>query len=286
MALRCLIDCIGNFTHEEGEAAYVMKYNITDVNHDGVIDVNDAMVLYPQGHGDAWGDYLTASRMDYDLLRNPYFNWVSRSEFINSQNVVIPVDYLDERKFADVAAAKAQAGAQILSLTYRSKYVADPRGQWQGYLDTDPSQAWGVDEWARRAGQGAFFDWVTANALLPAVHPNTNYTGIQKVDRTTVTDITTIAANFVAIQDPMAQVDGGNKPLGIHNGALSFAIDPSTFALLINPVSTGNSPGDNGYFDQIYAKAVTALGNAKNGVRQCQTSLTICCGRSPIPSRI
>lgn len=251
-----------NFTHDEGEAAYVMKYNITDINNDGVIDVNDASILYPQGHGDAWGDYLTAERMQYDLLRNPYFNWVSRSEYINSQNVVIPVDYLDERKFAETAAAKAQAGAQIVALTYRSKYVADPRGQWQGYMDTDPSQAWGVDEWARRAGQGAYFDWVTANALLPAVHPNTNYTGIQKIDRTTVTDINTIEGNFTAIQDTMDQVDGGNNPLGLHNGALMFSIDP-TFALN-NPVNTGSSSSEQGdYFDQVYSKAVVALGNAK-----------------------
>jgi hypothetical protein len=237
-----------NFTHEEGEAAYVMKYDITDINNDGFIDVKDAMVLYPQGHGDAWGHYLTALRMQYDLLRHPYFNWVSRSEFLNSEDVVIPVDYLDERKFAQVAAAKAQAGAQVLSLTYRQKFVADPRGQWQGYLDTDSKLAWGVDEWAHRAGQGAFFDWVTANALLPAVHPNTNYTGIQKVDRTTVSDISTISGNFTAIQETMDLVDHGNNPLGLHNGALSFAVD-----------LTGGT-----FFNQTYTKALTALVNAKS----------------------
>ncbi len=235
-----------NFTHAEGEAVYVMKYNVTDANNDGVIDVKDAMTLYPQGHGDAWGHYLTAERMDYDLLRHPYFNWVSRSEYVNSQDVVIPVDYLDERNFAKIAAAKAQAGAEILNLTYRQKYVADPRSQWQGYLDTDKNQAWGVDEWARRAGQGALFDWVSANALLPAVHPNTNYTGIQKVDRTTVTDISAVAANFRAIQETMDQVDNGNNPLGLHKGALSFAVD----------LTQGS------FFNQTYAKAVVALNNA------------------------
>ncbi|HEV2693592.1 MAG TPA: hypothetical protein VG347_11915, partial [Verrucomicrobiae bacterium] len=250
-----------NFTGAEGEAAYVMKYDITDINNDGFIDVNDARILFPQGHGDAWGHYLTALRMQYDLLRNPYFNWVSRSEFINSDDVVIPVDYLDERKFAEVAADKAQAGAQILSLTYRSKFVADPRGQWQGYLDTDPTLAWGADEWARRAGQGAFMDWVTANALLPSVHPNTNYTGIQKVDRTTVTDIATISGNFTAIQQTMDSIDHGDNPLGLHNGALSFEIDP-TFAQNV-AANTGNGAGADNFFDQTYSKALTALINAK-----------------------
>jgi hypothetical protein len=166
------------------------------------------------------------------------------------------VDYLDERKFAQVAAAKAQAGAEIVNMTYRSKYVADPRGQWQGYLDTDKNLGWGVDEWSRRAGQGAYFDWITANALLPAVHPNTNYTGIQKIDRTTVSDISAIAGNLLTIQRTMDQVDGGNNPLGLHNNALTFAIDP-------NFLTVGSGTQGQKFFDQIYAKAVDALNNAK-----------------------
>jgi hypothetical protein len=244
-----------NFTKGEGEAAYAMKYNISDVNNDGFIDENDAMILYPQGHGDAWGHYLTAIEMQYDLLRNPNFNWVSRSEFYNLQDIVIPVDFLDERKFAQVAAAKAKVGAELVNLTYREKYVANPEGQWQGYTDTDKNRAWGVEGWARRAGQGAFFDWVTANAILPAQHPNTNYTGIQKVDRTTVQDIAVVSANLLAVQTTMDQVNNGNNPLGVANGALAFDIDPT----LIN--------ADNGktqtHFEQIYNRALAALKNAK-----------------------
>ncbi len=252
-----------NFTKGEGEAAYAMKYNISDVNKDGFIDENDAMILYPQGHGDAWGDYLTALKMQYDLLRNPNFNWVSRSEYYNLQNIVIPVDYLDERTFAQIAAAKAQAGADIVNLTYRENYVADPRGQWQGYTDTDPNRAWGVDGWAHRAGQGAFFDWVTANALLPALDPNTNHTGIQKVDRTTVQDIAQVAAGLNAIQTTMDQVDKGNNPLGLANGALVFDIDP-TFLEVGSTAQIGTSAVQGLlHFDQIYQRAVQALDNAK-----------------------
>jgi hypothetical protein len=238
-----------NFTKGEGEVAYAMKYNISDVNNDGFIDANDAMILYPQGHGDAWGHYLTAVKLQYDLLRQPFFNWVSRSEFININDIVLPVDYLDERKFAKTAAAKAKAGSDIVNLTYRQKYVADPKGQWQGYTDTESVRAWGVEEWARRAGQGAFFDWVTANSLLPAVHPNTNYTGIQKVDRTTVQDIAVVAANLTAIQATMDQVNNGDNPLGLVKGALAFDLDPTQ-------TST--------HFDQMFARAFTALKNAKS----------------------
>ena len=246
-----------NFTKGEGEAAYAMKYNISDINQDGFIDENDAMVFYPQGHGDAWGHYLTATKMTYNLLRNPFFNWVSRSEFYNLQDVVIPVDFLDERKFAQVAAQKAQAGAEIVNMTYRENYVADPKGQWQGYTDTDQNRAWGVEEWSRRAGQGALFDWVTANALLPAVHPNTNYTGIQKVDRTTVQDIALVSANLTAIQTTMDQVDNGNNPLGLVTGALTFDIDPNLLD------TTGTGVAGQSMFDQVYSRAVGALRNAK-----------------------
>ena len=251
-----------NFTHAEGEAAYAMKYDITDVNKDGFIDVNDAMILYPQGHGDAWGHYLTAAKLQYDLLRSPYFNWVSRSEFLNSQDIVIPVDYLDERKFAQIAAAKAKVGAEIVNMTYRQKYVADPAGQWQGYSDTDKNRAWGVEEWARRAGQGAFFDWVTANALLPAVHPNTNYTGIQKVDRTTVQDIAVVSANLVAVQTTMDQVNNGNNPLGLPKDALTFDLDP-TFLEVGSTAQIGTRAVQGLlHFDQIFERALQALKNA------------------------
>src|SRR5581483_805110 len=233
---------------------------ITDVNHDGFIDVNDAAILYPQGHGDAWGHYLTALTMHYDLLRNPNFNWVSRSEFVNVNNVVLPVDYLDERTFAQAAGAKAQAGADIVNLVYRSKYVADPSGQWQGYTDTDTNRAWGVEEWARRAGQGAYFDWITANALLPAVDPNISHSGIQKVDRTTVPDLANISAGLWSVQTTLEQVNKGNNPLGVANGALTFDISPA--ALNVAP-GTANFPVQGQtLFDQVYQRAVSALNNA------------------------
>ena len=139
-----------NFTKAEGEAAYAMNYNISDVNLDGFIDETDAMQSYPQGHGDAWGHYLSAVKHTYELLAHPSFNWVSRSESYNLQDIVIGVDFMDERKFAAVAAAKAKAGKEILDNTYRARYVEDPDAQWQGYKDQNEDRAWGVEGWARR----------------------------------------------------------------------------------------------------------------------------------------
>ena len=242
-----------NFTKSEGEVAYAMNYNITDINRDGFIDENDARVLYPQGHGDAWGHYLSAIKSQYNLLRNPYFNWVSRSEYYNLLDVVIAVDFLDERKFADAAAARAKAGAEIVNLTYRSRYVEDPDGQWQGYTDTNTDRAWGVDGWARRAGQGAYFDWVTANALLPATDSNPAHTGIQKVDRTTVTAIHNVAAQLGKIQATQDDANSGVNPLGLSPDAVPFDFDPNLAA-----------PGDltQTHFEQMLGRADKALANA------------------------
>ncbi len=242
-----------NFTKGEGEAAYAMNYNITDITADGFIDENDAMALYPQGHGDAWGHYLTAVRKQYDLLRHPYFNWVSRSEFYNLMDIVIPVDFLDERKFARTAAARAKTGAEIVTATYREKYVEDPTAQWQGYTDVNPDRAWGVEEWARRAGQGAYFDWVTANALLPSQHPNTTLEGIQKADRKANDDIAVVSANLNSIQRTYDDANNGLNPLGLAANVVPFDINPEEVEDLI----FGRT-----HFEQIYDRAVAALQNA------------------------
>ncbi len=252
-----------NFTKGEGEAAYASNYSVSDVNMDGFIDEDDAMIVYPQGHGDAWGHYLTAMRNRYELLNHKFFNWVSRSEFYNLQDIVIKVDFLDERKFAQTAAAKAKAGAEIVNLTYREKYVEDPNAQWQGYTDSNEDRAWGVQEWARRAGQGAYFDWITANALLPSLHPNENLEGIQRVDRSVNSDITVISANLNAVQTTFDQANAGENPLGIARDALVFDIDP-TFLEVGSTAQIGTRAVQAlMHFDQIYERALKMLEHTK-----------------------
>ncbi len=161
-----------NFTKDLGEVAYAQNYNLSDENGDGFINEADAMRRYPQGHGDAWGHYTTALKMHYNLLKNYSFEWQPRAEYYNLMDVVVPVDFYDERKFAFAAASRAKAGADIVSLTYRQRYTEDPDGQWQGYKDTYTDRAWGVQEWAHRAGEAALLDWATANAMLPAKAAN------------------------------------------------------------------------------------------------------------------
>jgi hypothetical protein len=252
-----------NFTKDQGEAAYAVNYNISDVTMDGFVDEDDAMKLFPMGHGDSWGHYLTAVRKQYALLNHPFFNWVSRSESYNLQDIVITVDFYDERKFAATAAAKAKAGAEIVSLTYRDKYVESPDAQWQGYTDTNPDRAWGVDEWARRAGQGAYFDWITANALLPSEHPNTTLEGVRKVDRESNSDIPVVSANLSAIQMTMDNSNRGQNPLGLSRNALVFDIDP-TFLEVGSTAQIGTRAVQGLlHFDQIYERALKMMENAQ-----------------------
>ena len=239
-----------NFTLGEGEVAYQQAYNISDQNKDGFLDEKDARILYPQGHGDAWGHYLTATTTYYDLLRHPQFTWTPRPESVLVAGTAVQVDFLDERKFARAASAKAKVGAQLVDLTYRLNYVDDPDGQWQGYQDTYRSRAWGVTEWARRAGQGAYFDWLVANAVLPASDPNPDHTGIQKIDRTTVGELTEIPPQYDELQRRVDEADAGMNPFGLAKGAVPFDIDPAQ-------VATGKT-----HFEQIQDRTLKAMNNA------------------------
>ena len=245
---------IWNFTGDinGGEVAYALNYNIEDENNDisGVIDEADAKELYPQGHGDAWGHYLTAIKNYYRLLRNPSFSWVPRIEAVLVGGVPVSVDFLDERKFARAAAARARTGREIVNLTYRERYMEDPKEQFQGYKDEDETRGWGLDEWGRRACQGALFDWVVGNAILPDKDRDPDHVGIQVVDRTTVSELREVAATLTEIQGEIDKSNLGLNPLGLAKNVIPFDIDPSA-------ISQGKT-----HFEQVYERAVVAMNNS------------------------
>lgn len=237
-----------------GEVAYALNYELRDVTNpdgdgqDGFIDEYDAARIYPQGHGDAWGYYLSAIKRYYTLLRNPAFQWAPRMEAVTLNGQNLDVDYLDERKFAAAAAARARTGAEIVDLTYRSAYTTDPAGHWSGYLDSNTNRAWGAGEWTTRTGQGAYFDWISANAMLPVTSTNI---GIAKVDRTSVTEIGELASQAGSVQQTVDNMDGGLNPLGLDDGVIPFDISPAE-------IDQGRS-----HYEQVYARALQALSNAK-----------------------
>ncbi|MFQ5343641.1 MAG: hypothetical protein ACE5F6_19035, partial [Anaerolineae bacterium] len=240
-----------NFTNGDGEVAYVMNYNIKDMNQDGFVNEADAAIMYPQGHGDAWGHQLTAIGKYYELLRHPHYTWVPRAEPVSVAGAPVVVDYYDERRFTTAAAAKARVGAEIADLTYR-KHYADP--DQQEYVDShvdssdDRRRAWGVADWARRAGQGAYFDWVMANAIIPP--EDDRYSDVRRIDRTTVLEIGEISDQYRDIQGTLDSADQGLNPLGLAPDAVLFDLDPSL-------ITAGKT-----HYEQVYDRALGSLGNA------------------------
>ena len=244
-----------------GEVAYVLNYGIRDKGTWGRVAntessysslEDDARRMYPQGHGDAWGHYLSAGKVYYRLLNDPNFSWVSQPEAVNIGGVPVMVDYEDERRFAKVAAAKARAGAEVVNLTYRNDYSEDPKVFWENSSDKRKDRQWGVTEWAIRAGQATYLDWVVGNAILPDVDPDPSHEGIRKIDRTTVPELAELPSAFEKIQAELNNVDAGLNPLGVSSDAVPFDISPEALS--------GSNP--QSHFEQIYSRAVDGLNNS------------------------
>jgi subtilisin-like proprotein convertase family protein len=262
---------VWNYTRgiDAGEVIYALNYNIQEnpnKSPDGTINAEDAAIMFPQGHGDAYGHYLTALKGYYSLLLNSCFDWVPRIEAVNVLGQPISVDYQDERKFVAAAAALARSGRQIFDLTWREDYKSVHSSGWShlgatrvntqrqylspGGVTNSVTRYWGLDHWGSRTGQGAFLNWVVGNAILP--DQDTLHEGIQKIDRTTVPELTELVTTAEGLQTAMDNAEGGLSPLGIPEGGLAFDINPAAV------VGTDNGT----HFEQIYQRAKTALNNA------------------------
>ncbi len=257
-----------NYTRgiNSGEALYAVNYNIREksgsTTADGIIDAADAQRMFPQGHGDAYGHYLTALTGYYRLLRNPNFTWTPRSEAVTVLGQTVQVDYFDERKFAAAAGSLARAAQQVIALTHRQSYKDSPAAGWAHFRDgkmnaaTGNQRFWGLDEWASRATQGAYINWVVGNALLPDVDNQPSHTGIQVIDRQTVPELqelTILAADF---QTRMDNANARLNPLGLSPSAIAFDISPSE-------LKAGKS-----HYEQIYDRSLRAVLNAKGAFDQ------------------
>ncbi|HMO64527.1 MAG TPA: hypothetical protein PKE47_04770, partial [Verrucomicrobiota bacterium] len=264
---------IWNYTRgiDAGEVIYALNYNILENPEqapDGVVNAADAARMFPQGHGDAYGHYLTALKGHYSLLMNGNFDWVPRIEAVNILGQPVSVDYQDERKFATAAAAVARAGRQVFDLTWRKDYDSVRANGWEHFSPTrtnprrshvnvdggtnNPVRHWGLDHWASRVGQGAYIHWLVGNAILPHEDPDPSHEGIQKVDRTTVPELRELATLATGLQTALDNAERGMSPLGIPEDGL---------ALDINPNRVVGADGGT-HFEQIYERAIATLKNA------------------------
>ncbi|HZM04168.1 MAG TPA: hypothetical protein VFC44_14245 [Candidatus Saccharimonadales bacterium] len=258
-----------NYTYglDAGQVIYALNYNITDQNSDGVVNAADAQIMFPQGHGDAYGHYLTAMMNYYKLLMNPNFDWVPQAQTVLVLGAAVTVNYENETKFAAAAGALARTGEQIFGLTWRENYAPGTAAGWNSfsskyvgqypYIDNNGktqhvTRYWGLDHWAARVGQGTYLNWVVGNSLLPYTDANPNDQGVQVVDRQTVPELSELPATAAALEADMDNANAGFTPMGLSQNAIPFDINPAQV--------TGAEPQT--HFEQIYARAVQALNNA------------------------
>ncbi len=261
---------VWNYTRgiNSGEVIYALNYNVQEdpnKSPDGVINAADASIMYPQGHGDAYGHYLTAIKGYYSLLLNANFDWVPRTEAVNVLGTPVAVDYQDERKFAASAAAIARVGQQVVDLTWREAYNPGALG-WEhlaaartNAVDryTTPAgtnatiRYWGVDHWANRAAHGAYLNWIVGNAIVPVLD-RVDREGIEKVDRTTVPELSEISTLGRAVQSSLDNAENALSPLGLPEDGIAFDLDPNAVV--------GSKAGT--HFEQVFERSKLALNNA------------------------
>ncbi len=257
-----------NYTRgiNSGEVLYATNYNIKEQagssTANGVVDAADAQRMFPQGHGDAYGHYLTALTGYYQLLEDPYFTWVTSAEDVTVLGQSVQIDYKDERKFAAAAANVASSARQIVALVHRQDYKDDPASGWSQFRDgklnsqTGVTRNQGLDEWVSRSAQGSYLNWVAANTLLPDLDTNPNHSGVQIIDRTTVPELNNLASAGNDFQSTIDSANAHLNPLGLSPGAIAFDISPSQ-------LQAGHS-----HFEQIYDRALRATLNAKGAFNQ------------------
>ena len=242
---------IWNFTKgvTEGEVAYVNNYMIRGT--DGRITAEEAAKQYPQGHGDAYGHYLSMVRSFYHLARNPYFDWYASMTEMLVGDSIVNVDYFDEEKFAEAAGKLARTALDTIDLTARKAWKDSDGVVGAGYFDADAEQAFGYGEWATRGGYGAICNWAVVNALLPTngtpVDAVFEDKGVRRVTRATASSLGYLPTVVSGIQRQLDALDSGMNPLGLSDNAVPFDIEPSSVP----------------HFEQVLARAEKALGNAK-----------------------
>ena len=250
-----------NYTRgiDSGEVIYALNYNIQEDNDsgfDGNVGAEDAYKMYPQGHGDGYGHYLTALKGYYKLLVDNDFTWVPRTEAVTILGKPVQVDYMDERKFATAAIALARTGKQVVDLTWRQNYNSDKKIDWDKELsptrdnnqrNLSSTRYWGMDHWASRTGQGALINWVVGNSMLPEIDPDPTHEGIQKIDRSTVPELRELSETISELQLTLDNAEANLNPLGLSEGSIALDIDPNS---------------ESTHFEQIYERATIALSNA------------------------
>ncbi len=238
-----------NFTKgiTAGEVAYAMNYQIQ--GNDPTIDQPQAAVMYPQGHGDAWGHYLSALNGYYRLLRNKHFSWGTPSITpMMVGDAVVDADYYDEEKFAESAAAMARTAVEVVKRTCEQSYVENNGKTLTGYKDSDPRRAFGYGEWGARAGLMSIYNWAAANSLLPPQLDPADYEFLTFSTNTQLTcEAPSTKINFggnFTLEfniNPSVALQSATNSCGLFDWYYGNDFDrttPGSFGISLNPVTT------------------------------------------------
>jgi hypothetical protein len=245
--------------------AYQSNYG-PDENYEAVLE------QYPQGHGDAYGYYLTATTTYLDVLRGEpstpddgislFADALINAQQTDTEQVQpdgspdVPVAHQSVRNMANAMAAKARAGLRVVDLTFRRDYREDPEDPEHDQIleDTDVDRAWGTGDWARRAGLGAYLDWAITSQLTPA---GTNGM-LGEVNRSSVEAISELASTASKLQERIDTAGGGLNPLGLVSNVVPFGINAGQLDAWIQ------SGSGKSHYEQVRDAAVNALANARS----------------------
>jgi hypothetical protein len=241
----------------------------------GVLN-NYAAVLeqYPQGHGDAYGYYLTALKTYLNPLRGDpnapeegislFADGLITAQPWDTEAVasggagVVPVGYQAVRNMAGAMVARARAGVRTVDLTFRRDYRADPEDPQHAQLleDVDRERAWGTADWARRTGLGAYLDWAVASQLTQEGTDDT----LGVVNRSSIAAIGELAATVGQLQERIDTAGAGLNPLGLVPNVVPFGISAASLKLW---VTSGGGQGQS-HYEQVRTAALNALDNARS----------------------
>ena len=255
-----------NFTNGDGEVAYVMNYNIKDVNRDGFIDEADAAIMYPQGHGDAWGHYLDR---DADVLRAAAPSQLHlgaarrtdrRGRRAGRGGLLrrAPLRHCGIQQGQDGRGDHRSDLSQVLLRPQGPGVRRYPRGQLRSVRHERDAGVQPPRLGRRRLGRGAPSRGPTSTGCWPTPSCLPRTTATPTCARSTARPCSRSARSRPrrdAIQTKLDNADTGVNPLGLAQDALLFDLDPA------RTKTTASQEGQT-HFEQVYERAIASFSNA------------------------
>ncbi len=274
-----------NATDTLGSLAYRSNYGFTNTTTNAI-----ASEAFPQGHGDAYGYYLTAARIYLNffganqvppLPENVVQTFVESQlvaqgsidcgrldceEVLDDDGAMHHVGFQSVRSMAVAMAARARAVGRIVDLTFRRDYREDVDTP---LVDTDPARAWGLADWARRGSVGAYLDWAALNHLLPVPEAGTP-DEVESVHRQRVDEVLILASAVHEMQERVDAAGAGLNPLGLVSNVVPFRIiQPGQ---LLNFLEGGANAGKS-HYGIVRDAAVEAIRNARGILQRANLGL-------------